>query len=163
MKASYLSAMGSSQRHKFPATWLVPPIYGDPKTSVQSYQEGIEECEFAEEMGFEWVSLSGHHYSGRIVTGTPAVMAAAVAERCKKVRITLLGHLLPLNNPVRVVEELGLLDNLSDGRLIMGFLRGTPNEDQTYGVNSAEGRGRLLESIDLILKALTEPQPFSRE
>jgi alkanesulfonate monooxygenase SsuD/methylene tetrahydromethanopterin reductase-like flavin-dependent oxidoreductase (luciferase family) len=163
MKASYLGAMGYSQRHEFPATWPIPPLYGDPKTSVQSYQEGIEECEFAEEMGFEWISFSEHHYSGRIATGTPAVMAAAVAERCKKANIAMLGHLLPLNNPVRVAEELGLLDNLTNGRLIMGFLRGTPNEDQVYGVNPSEGRGMLLEGMDLIIRALTEPQPFSWE
>jgi alkanesulfonate monooxygenase SsuD/methylene tetrahydromethanopterin reductase-like flavin-dependent oxidoreductase (luciferase family) len=163
MKASYLGAMGYSQRRKFPAIWPIPPAYDDPQTSVQSYQEGIEECEFAEEMGFEWISFSEHHYSGRIATGTPAVMAAAVAERCKKARIAMLGHLLPLNNPVRVAEELGLLDNLTNGRLVMGFLRGTPNEDQVYGVNPAEGRARLLEGMDLIIKALTEPQPFSWE
>ena len=163
MQASYLGAMGYSQRHTFPATWPIPPAYDDPETSVQSYQEGIAECELAEEMGFQWVSFSEHHYSGRIATGTPAVMAAAVAERCKRVKIAMLGHLLPLNNPVRVAEELGLLDNITNGRLIMGFLRGTPNEDQVYGVNPAEGRGRLLEGMDLILKALTEPQPFSWE
>ena len=163
MKASYLGAMGYSQRHKFPATWPIPPIYHDPETSVQSYQEGIEECEFAEEMGFDWISFSEHHYSGRIATGTPSVMAAAVAERCKKAKIAMLGLLLPLNNPVRAAEEFGLLDNLTNGRLIIGFLRGTPNEDQTYSVNPAEGRGRLLEGMDLVRKALTEPQPFSWE
>ena len=163
MKASYLGAMGYSQRHKFPTTWPIPPIYHDPETSVRSYQEGIEECELAEEVGFQWISFSEHHYSGRIATGAPAVMAAAVAERCKKAKIAMLGHLLTLNNPVRVAEELGLLDNLTNGRLIIGFLRGTPNEDQTYSVNPAEGRGRLLEGMDLVLKALTEPQPFSWE
>ena len=163
MKASYLGAMGYSQRHNFPAAWPIPPIFHDPQTSVRSYQEGIEECEFAEEMGFDWISFSEHHYSGRIATGAVSVMAAAVAERCKKVKIAMLGHLLPLNNPVRTAEELGLLDNLTNGRLIMGFLRGTPNEDQVYGVNPAEGRGRMLEGMDLILKALTEPQLFSWE
>jgi alkanesulfonate monooxygenase SsuD/methylene tetrahydromethanopterin reductase-like flavin-dependent oxidoreductase (luciferase family) len=56
-----------------------------------------------------------------------------------------------------------LLDNLTNGRLVIGFLRGTPNEDQTYSVNPAEGRGRLLEGMDLVIKALTEPQPFSWE
>ena len=163
MKASYLGAMGYAQRYNFPTTWPIPPSYHDPETSVRSYQEGIAECEFAEEMGFEWVSFSEHHYSGRIATGTPAVMAAAVAERCKKAKIAMLGHLLTLNNPVRVAEELGLLDNLTNGRLVIGFLRGTPNEDQTYSVNPAEGRGRLLEGMDLVIKALTEPQPFSWE
>ena len=163
MKASYLGAMGYSERRDFPPTWPTPPRYSDPTKSVQSYQDGIEECEFAEEMGFEWVSFSEHHYSGRIATGTPSVMAAAVAERCKKVKIAILGHLLPLNNPIRAAEELALLDNLTNGRLVMGFLRGTPNEDQTYSVNPAEGRGRMLEGMDLILKALSEPQPFSWE
>ena len=141
MKASYLGAMGYSGKHNFPATWPVPPAYDDPATSVASYQEGIEECEFAEEVGFEWVSFSEHHYSGRIATGVPAVMAASVAERCKRVKIALLGHVLPLNNPVRVAEELGLLDNLSNGRLIIGFLRGTATEDQTYTMDPSEGRG----------------------
>ena len=163
MKASYLGAMGYSQRQEFPATWPVPPSCGDPQTSVRSYQEGIAECELAEEMGFDWISFSEHHYSGRIATGTPAVMAAAVAERCKKASIAMLGHLLPLNNPVRVAEELGLLDNLTNGRLVAGFLRGTPNEDQVYGVNPSEGREMMFEGMDLILKALTEPQPFSWE
>lgn len=163
MKASYLGAMGYADRRRFPATWPTPPAYNDPAVSVQSYRDGIEECELAEEVGFEWVSFSEHHYSGRIATGTPAVMAAAVAERCRKARIALLGPLLPLNNPVRAAEELALLDNLTNGRLVMGFLRGTPNEDQTYSVNPAEGRGRMLESMDLILKAMTEPQPFAWE
>ena len=163
MKASYFGQMGYSDRSTFPSTWPTPPGYIDSKTSVQSYQDGIEECEFAEEMGFDWISFSEHHYSGRIPTGTPSVMAAAVAERCKKITIALLGHLLPLNNPVRIAEELALLDNLTNGRLVAGFLRGTPNEDQVYSINPAEGRGRLLEGMDLILKALTEPQPFSWE
>ncbi|MCH7843404.1 MAG: LLM class flavin-dependent oxidoreductase [Chloroflexi bacterium] len=161
MKASYLGAMGYSQRSAFPPTWPVPPAYHDPETSVQSYQEGIEECEFAEEMGFEWLSFSEHHYSGRIATGVPTLVAAAVAERCKKAKIAMLGQLLPLNNPVRAAEELGLLDNLTNGRLIIGFLRGTPNEDQTYSVNPSEGREMLFEGMDLVLKALTEPQPFA--
>ena len=163
MKASYFGAMGYSDRWKFPRVWPIPPAYHDSETSVRSYQEGMEECEFAEEMGFDWLSFSEHHYSGRVATGTPSVMAAAVAERCKKVKIAMLGHLLPLNNPVRIAEELAILDNLTNGRVIAGFLRGTPNEDQVYSMNPAEGRGRLLEGMDLILKALTEPQPFSWE
>ena len=54
--------MGYSERHKFPATWPVPPSYYDPKIAMQSYQEGIAECELAEELGFDWVSLSEHYY-----------------------------------------------------------------------------------------------------
>ena len=126
MKASYLGAMGYAHRRDFPPTGPTPPSYSDPETSVQSYQDGMEECEFAEEMGFEWVSFPENHYSGRIATGTPAVMAPAVAERCKTIKIAMLGPLMPLNNPVRAAEELTLVDNLTDGRLVMGFLRGAP-------------------------------------
>ena len=92
MKASYLGAMGYSQRRDFPVIWPVPPVYHDPATSVQSYQEGIAECELAEQMGFEWISFSEHHYSGRIATGTPSIMAAAVAERSGAARVLASRH-----------------------------------------------------------------------
>ena len=62
MKASYFGQMGYSDRSTFPTTWPTPPGYTDSKTSVQSYQDGMEECEFAEEMGFDWISFSEHHY-----------------------------------------------------------------------------------------------------
>ena len=135
MKASYFGQMGYSDRSTFPTTWPTPPGYTDSKTSVQSYQDGMEECEFAEEMGFDWISFSEHHYSGRIPTGTPSVMAAAVAERCKKVTIAMLGHLLPLNNPVRIAEEVALLDNITNGRVVAG------NTERGPGLQREPGGG----------------------
>ena len=163
MEASLFAQMGYSERHKFPATWPVPPSYHDPEVTMQSYEDGLEECEFAEEMGFDWISLSEHHYSGNRLTPNPAVMAAAVSQRCKRVKIALLGQLLQHHNPVRAAEEIGMLDNLTGGRVIAAFLRGIPSEDLPYGLNPEEGRGRLLEGMALVLKALTEPQPFSWE
>ena len=163
MKASYFGCMGYAERDQFPPGWPVPPSYHDPQVSMRSYAEGMAECELAEAVGFDWISLSEHHYSGNRTTPNPAVMAAAVAERCQKARIALLGQLLPLNNPVRAAEEIGMLDNLTGGRLVAAFMRGTPSEDQVYDLNPTEGRGRLIEAMDLVLKALTEPQPFSWE
>ena len=163
MKASYFGCMSYADRDKFPDGWPVPPAFHDPEVSQRSYAEGMAECELAEDVGFDWISLSEHHYSGNRTTPNPAVMAAAVAERCKTARIALLGQLLPLNNPVRAAEEIGMLDNLTGGRLIAAFMRGTPGEDQVYDLNPAEGRERLIEAMDLVLKALTEPQPFSWE
>ena len=163
MKASYFGCMSYADRDKFPAVWPVPPAFHDPEVSQRSYREGMAECELAESLGFDWISLSEHHYSGNRTTPNPAVMAAAVAERCKTARIALLGQLLPLSNPVRAAEEIGMLDNLTGGRLIAAFMRGTPGEDQVYDLNPGEGRERLIEAMDLVLKALTEPQPFSWE
>ena len=146
-----------------PPGWPVPPAHYDSDIAMQSYQEGLAECELAERVGFDWVSLSEHHYSGNRTTPNPAVMAAVVAERCKRVKIALLGQLLPLNNPIRIAEEIGMLDNLTGGRLVVAFMRGVLSEDQVYDLNPAEGRERLIEGMDLVIKALTEPQPFSWE
>ena len=163
MKASLFAQMGYSERHKFPATWPVPPSYHDPSVIMQSYEDGMEECELAEELGFDWISTSEHHYSGNRLTPNPVVMAAAVAQRCKRVKIALLGQLLQHHNPIRCAEEVGMLDNLTGGRVIMSFLRGLASEDIPYTMNPAEGRGRLFEGMDLVQKALTEPQPFAWE
>ena len=163
MKASYFGCMSYADRDSFPDGWPVPPAFHDPEVSQRSYREGMAECELAESLGFDWISLSEHHYSGNRTTPNPAVMAAAVAERCKTARIALLGQLLPLSNPIRAAEEIGMLDNLTGGRLIAAFMRGTPGEDQVYDLNPSEGRERLIEAMDLVLKALTEPQPFSWE
>ena len=163
MKASYFACMGYAGRDEFPPDWPVAPAYQDSTITMRSYDEGMDECELAEEVGFDWLSLSEHHYSGNRMTPNPAVMAAAVAQRCRRARIALLGQLLPIINPVRAAEEIGMLDNLTVGRLVVAFMRGVVSEDQVYDLNPAEGRERLVEGMDLVLKALTEPQPFSWE
>jgi alkanesulfonate monooxygenase SsuD/methylene tetrahydromethanopterin reductase-like flavin-dependent oxidoreductase (luciferase family) len=149
--------------HEIPPGWPVPPVYYDRETGHQSLHHGLEQAEFADQLGFDWVSFSEHHYSTMSVAPHPALTAAAVANRVRRARIALLGHVLPLNNPIRIAEELAILDNLCGGRLVVGLLRGTPNEYQAYGVNPAETRDRMTEGMELILKAWTEPQPFGWE
>jgi alkanesulfonate monooxygenase SsuD/methylene tetrahydromethanopterin reductase-like flavin-dependent oxidoreductase (luciferase family) len=70
-----------------------------------------------------------HYYSDNRTTPNPAVMAAAVAERCKRVRSALLGQLLPLNHPVRATEEIGMLGTLTGGRVVVAFMRGSLSEE----------------------------------
>ena len=72
--------MSYSDRDKFPAGWPAPPAFHDPEVSQSSYREGMAECELAESLGFDWISLSEHHYSGNRTTPNPAVRAAAVGE-----------------------------------------------------------------------------------
>jgi alkanesulfonate monooxygenase SsuD/methylene tetrahydromethanopterin reductase-like flavin-dependent oxidoreductase (luciferase family) len=73
--------------------------------------------------------VSEHRYSGNRTTPNPAVMAATVAERCKRAGSALLGQPLPLNNPVRATEEIGMLGNLTGGRVVVAFMRGTLSEE----------------------------------
>ena len=75
----------------------------------------------------------------------------------------MLGTDLPLNNPVRIAEEYSMLDNLLDGRLRIGMLRGTPNEYLTYGSNPWESRERYEEGSVLFIRCFTEPEPFGWE
>ena len=161
MKASYFGCMGYSERHSLPGAWPVAPAHIDPEASERSYREGLAECELAESVGFDWISVSEHHYSGTRLTPSPAVMAATVAQRCRVARIAMLGQLLPINNPVRAAEEIGMLDNLTGGRLVVAFMRGTPNEDAVHGVDREEARSRLLEGIDIVRHALTAAEPFA--
>jgi len=163
MKASLYARMQYVTPQTLPGGWPVAPALYDPKIGMQCFQDGMEKLEFADHLGFDWISFSEHHYSYNSVAPHPAIMAAAMADRIKRAKLAILAHILPLNNPVRVAEELAMLDCLTGGRLVVGFLRGTVNEDQTFSVNPAETRGRSLESMELIVKALTEPQPFGWE
>jgi len=143
--------------------WPAPPILCDREAGVKTMSRALEQAQFAEELGFDWVSVSEHHYSPRIVTPSPMIFAAALTQRLKRARIALLGPLLPLTNPIRVAEELAMLDAMSDGRIIVLFLRGTPNEILTYRNNPNESREITQEGVELILRAWTEPQPFGWE
>jgi alkanesulfonate monooxygenase SsuD/methylene tetrahydromethanopterin reductase-like flavin-dependent oxidoreductase (luciferase family) len=122
-----------------------------------------EQLRLADELGFDWVSVSEHHYSPRILAPSPMIYAGAMTEVVKRAKIAVLGPLLPLSNPVRVAEELAMLDAMSNGRIIALFLRGTANEILAYRSNPDEAQAVTREGIDLILHAWTEPQPFGWE
>jgi alkanesulfonate monooxygenase SsuD/methylene tetrahydromethanopterin reductase-like flavin-dependent oxidoreductase (luciferase family) len=108
--------------------------------------------------------MSEHHYAPGLMTPNPLVLAGAASQRTKNVKIALLGPLIPLTNPIRVAEEIAMLDAISGGRTVALFLRGTANEHLTYttdGVADPNTREITQEGVHLILKAWTEPQPFS--
>jgi len=160
MKVSYFETARYAVPSTVPAEWPVPPGAYDPDAGAQAYQGMIDRVQYVEELGFDWVSVSEHHYSPRILTPNTAVSASYMAARSKEIKIAVLGPIVSQSNPVQVAEELAMLDNLAQGRLVVGLLRGTTNEYLTYGLNPAEARERTTEGMELILKAWTEPQPF---
>src|SRR5579862_8000080 len=143
-----------------PAEWPVPPAAYDPETGAEAYRGMVARTQFVEELGFDWVSLSEHHYSPRILTPNIAVSGSHLAAHSKNIKIAVLGPIVSQSNPVQVAEEMAMLDTLSGGRLVFGMLRGTTNEYLTFDLNPAEARERTDEGMELILKAWTEPQPF---
>ena len=141
--------------------WPAAPDLCERQTATDSLRKTIALCIKAENLGFDWISVSEHHYAPHMMTPNPVVLAGALTQVIKKAKIALLGPLVPLNNPIRIAEEIAMLDVLSEGRIIALFLRGTPNEHNTYDTPKDDTRGMTQEGIDLILKAWTEAEPFS--
>jgi len=136
----------------------VPSSYFDPAKGAANYEEHLSEMAYCEELGFDGVVFNEHHYSAYGTMPSPNLIASALSQRTKKIKIGVLGNILPLrNHPVRVAEEYAMIDCLSNGRLIAGFVRGIPPEYIWYGVNPEESRGRFEEAYNLIMTAWTKP------
>ena len=131
MKISFFETVRYRAPEALPPEWPVPSGAYDRDAGARAYQEMIERLEYVEELGFDWVSVSEHHYSPRILTPSPIVSAAFIAAHLKRITIALLGPIVPHSNPVRVAEELAMLDTMAQGRLVVGLLRGTANEAMT--------------------------------
>ncbi|HEU4638636.1 MAG TPA: LLM class flavin-dependent oxidoreductase [Candidatus Binatia bacterium] len=134
----------------------VPSNFFDPIKGAANYAEHLDEMTYCEELGLDGVVFNEHHYSSYGTMPSPNLIAAALSQRTKTIKIGVLGNILPLrDHPVRVAEEYAMIDCLSKGRLIAGFVRGIPAEYVWYGVNPEESRGRFQEAYDLIMTAWT--------
>ncbi|MEV5843513.1 LLM class flavin-dependent oxidoreductase [Streptomyces sp. NPDC051985] len=145
-----------------PEEWPLPPRGYSGEQGARALQLGYEQMEAAHEAGFDSLNLAEHHYSLQM-TPVPHLVAAALGERLPNAQISLNGTDLPLHNPLMVAEQYAMLDNLLGGRLRFALLRGTPNEYMTYGTNPWESRERFEEAVELVIRALTEPEPFGWE
>jgi alkanesulfonate monooxygenase SsuD/methylene tetrahydromethanopterin reductase-like flavin-dependent oxidoreductase (luciferase family) len=163
MKIAYFSTLSHGRTRQPATSWPVPNELFDPEQALRMQDEYFAECRLADEMGFDWVSIAEHHYSPGSLAPSINVLGAALAQHVKRAKIAILGALLPLNNPVRVAEELAMVDMLSNGRLVAGLLRGAPFEYLVYNVAPSESRSRFEEAWDLIHTAWTDTQPFGWE
>ncbi len=164
MKASFLPSTTYGIRAVYEAGWPTPPGLFEPALGQRMMEEMFEQAVLADELGFDWISFSEHHYAPLLVpTPNPALFAAAAIGRIRRAKIALFGPILPLHNPIHVAEEIAMLDVLSGGRLLLLFLRGVPYELRAFSVNMDETRAMTQEATLLILRALTDPQPFSWE
>jgi alkanesulfonate monooxygenase SsuD/methylene tetrahydromethanopterin reductase-like flavin-dependent oxidoreductase (luciferase family) len=147
---------GNRQAFPYPGTlW-------DSQAGMDAYEGHLRYLQRADALGFDGVCLAEHHFAPYGICPSPNVMAGAVATHTSHARLVLLGNCLPLHaSPVRMAEELAMVDVMSKGRLVAGFLRGGFTEWYAYSINAEEARGRFEESWDLIVKCWTEPEPFA--
>ncbi len=133
----------------------------EPKRAPELYRGYLNLFRRADELGYDGIALAEHHYTKVGTAPSPNLMAAVAATHTQNAKIALLGDCLPLHaHPVRLAEELAMLDVMSNGRLVAGFIRGGVREYHAFGVDIANGRGMFEEAWDLIVKAWTEPEPF---
>ncbi len=136
----------------------------DPNEGSRLYNEYLEQYILAEEVGIDGIMLNEHHNAPFCMQARANMFAAMLAAATKKVKIVMLGNPLPLwENPVQLAEELAMIDMVSKGRLVSGFVRGGGQEQLANGVNPAFNRERFQEAHDLIVKTWTQPGPFRWE
>jgi alkanesulfonate monooxygenase SsuD/methylene tetrahydromethanopterin reductase-like flavin-dependent oxidoreductase (luciferase family) len=140
----------------------LPSSKCDPVVMADLYGRYLDEWLLADELGFD-IMVNEHHSTATCAVPIAAVTLAILARQTKRARLLTLGY--PIANrldPVRIAEELAMIDVISRGRLEIGFVRGVPYE-VPVATRSAVGMGdRFWEAHDLILKALaTRTGPFN--
>lgn len=154
-----------SATDKYNTSWVtLPNSYYDPKKGHLLYNRYLDELEMGDALGFDGICVNEHHSSAYGLMPQPGVLAGALSRRTRNVKIAVLGRALPLlNNPLTVAEEFAILDNITGGRLIAGFVRGIGAEYHSWTSNPALSHARFHEAHDLIVEAWTKTGPFPFE
>jgi alkanesulfonate monooxygenase SsuD/methylene tetrahydromethanopterin reductase-like flavin-dependent oxidoreductase (luciferase family) len=163
MKFSFFHLMPWTELEDAPTQYPVSNRDFDPVRAKELYDTYHGQMAYAEECGFDWVACNEHHFSPYGLNANCNLVGSAMAYRTKTAKIAMLGNLIPLLNPVRVAEEYAMIDCMSGGRLIAGFVRGIPHEYIAYNHDPNQSRDRLREAIQIIVKAWTETEPFGWE
>jgi alkanesulfonate monooxygenase SsuD/methylene tetrahydromethanopterin reductase-like flavin-dependent oxidoreductase (luciferase family) len=123
------------------------------------YEQRLQLIEAYERAGFYAYHIAEHHSTALGMAPSPSVFLSAVAQRTSVLRFGPMVYALPLHHPLRLVEEICMLDQLSGGRLELGFGRGSsPVELEYFGRNPEHAERMYLEGIQIIRQGLTEKE-----
>lgn len=136
----------------------------NPRLGAELYHRYLDEKIYAEEMGFDAIMLNEHHSTPFCMGGVVNVEAAILARITSKVKIVLNGNVLPIwDDPLWLAEELAMIDMISRGRLVTGWVRGTGRESVAHNAQPPFNWARFQEAHDFIIKAWTTPGPYRWE
>jgi len=130
----------------------LPEVHGP---AANLYRDILEEIEFADAAGFHATWFAEHHFFayGGAIPSVP-ILAAAAAARTRNLRIASGVVQLPINHPIRVAEQIAMVDSISGGRAIFGMGRGFERaEYDAFNIPMEESRLRFNEAHDIILRA----------
>ena len=135
---------------------FVFPVSQKPDNDYRIIHETLNEIQLCDELGFDTAWLSEHHFDGATAYVDPVVFAASIAATTKKLRIGFAVVEMARHHPVRLAAQTALLDNLSNGRLLVGTGKGSAFNEYEYigfGVPMSDAAESLQEAENLILEA----------
>ena len=135
--------------------WPFAPHF-ESDVQIRTYADHLNAWAAMEDFGFDGISINEHHGTPYGMMNSPNLMAAALSQKTKKMKILILGNLLPVHNPLRLAEEIAMLDNLTNGRIICGVARGIPREYKYFNIPLAESRPRFNECFEIMKRAWTQ-------
>jgi alkanesulfonate monooxygenase SsuD/methylene tetrahydromethanopterin reductase-like flavin-dependent oxidoreductase (luciferase family) len=120
------------------------------------YEQRLKVIEAFDRSGFYAYHVAEHHFTPLGMAPSPSVFLSAIGQRTRRLRFGTFVYALPVHHPLRVLEEICMLDHMSGGRIEIGFGRGSvPFEISYYGQNAEERQQIYAERLELILKAFT--------
>src|SRR4029450_10874801 len=126
------------------------------ETLQKTYEDRVALLQAAEAAGFHGYHLTEHHATPLSMTPSPSVFLAAAARETSRIRLGTLLFLLPLYHPLRLLEELCMLDHLSGGRLDVGVGKGiSPHEFDAYGEDFAQSGEAFEHAFNVIHQGFT--------
>jgi alkanesulfonate monooxygenase SsuD/methylene tetrahydromethanopterin reductase-like flavin-dependent oxidoreductase (luciferase family) len=128
----------------------------DPDRSADHFNWYLDLWPRAEPLGYEGIFFSEHHF-GPAYSPAPNLLIAQMALKTKTIRLGVMGMVLPYHAPWTIVEEIGMLDHLTGGRLEIGTASGIPQEMAQVGLSVEEARERNDEATQILDAALAEP------
>ncbi len=142
----------------------MPNRYYNPREGADNYHRFLDEWMIADEIGFD-IMVNEHHQTPTCVDPAAPILLGILARQTKNARLLILGNpIANRNQPVRVAEEMAMIDVISRGRLECGFVRSVPYEVPAANSNPVRMNERMYEALDLIKAAWTHHDgPFSFE
>ena len=137
-----------------------------PESDERVIAESLAEAQLCDALGVEVVWLAEHHFDGNCAYVDPTTFAAAVLASTRSIKVGFAVAQVSLHHPIRLAEQIALLDNLGKGRLIVGLGRGTAYnvyEYQGFGIDWREAQARYQEAEAIMLKAWTSEAGFTHK
>ena len=123
---------------------------------AQTFEERLKLLEIADTKDFYAYHLAEHHHTPLGTVSSPSVFIAAAGQRTKRIRLCPLVYLLPMYHPLRLIEEIAMLDHLTNGRFEFGIGKGvSPYERAFYGIPFLDAQDIFDENLEILMKGLT--------